>query len=98
MTEITHLKNILRKKRRYASFFEWPVKHLKELGIVEELFKSMSVLNDSSYHSPCMGPSPNDAPDCVSRSADGSLGLVPERPQFSMSVRRTIKGKYFKHV
>src|SRR5690606_35040917 len=56
--------------RKHASFFDWPDKRLKELGIVEELIEAVGaqgyVLADPHTHEP-------DPPDCVCSDAAGNL-------------------------
>jgi hypothetical protein len=79
------------KRRRYASFFEFPNKELKELGIVQQLLTSLAThgrqLNDPSPYHP-------DPPDCICSDARGNrvalelVELVSEE-----AVRRNAKGE-----
>ncbi|WP_310384306.1 hypothetical protein [Roseateles sp.] len=49
--------------RRYASFFEWPDKARKELGVVEELVKALNRDQFAGYGAPeSFSPDP---PDCI---------------------------------
>ncbi len=65
MPNIDETSAILRKLRKYASYFEWPDKQRKELGVVEKLIAAMELSGERRFHSPRKGPSSNHAPDCV---------------------------------
>ncbi len=57
--------------RDYANFFEYPDRDRKELGILEELIRSLNdaggpYFSDPASHTP-------DPPDCVARNAAGQL-------------------------
>jgi hypothetical protein len=61
----------LSRRRKYAAFFEWPDKEVKELGIVRELITSLEsnagyVLKDPRINRP-------DPPDCVCLNSAGEL-------------------------
>jgi hypothetical protein len=64
----------LRRVRKYASFFEWPDKKLKERGIVDYLLHSMQLGGATEYLEPV--PSPDDPPDCVVSDRDGRCVAV----------------------
>jgi hypothetical protein len=70
MTEKS-LKQILQEKRKYASFFEWPDKQLKECGVVQSLLDSME--NQGIFRLAALkpGPHPNNAPDCIAEDVSG---------------------------
>jgi hypothetical protein len=59
----------IRRVRKYASFFEWPDKKLKERSIVESLLNSMQLGGEAKYSEPI--PSPDDPADCVVSDHDG---------------------------
>jgi hypothetical protein len=73
------LREILKRQRRYASFFEWPDKQRKELGVVEQLLKAMEVSGESVYRSPTSGPSANHAPDCIAYDLSGEAVAMEVR-------------------
>lgn len=91
MRDVELIASAMRKCRRYASFFEWPNKQLKELGIVDELLTSLGSngpqLSDARANSP-------DPPDCVCLDAAGNevavevVELVSEE-----AVRRNARGE-----
>lgn len=41
---------LLNKGRQYASFFEWPDKSAKELGVVEELLPTLNTAAHLGWH------------------------------------------------
>lgn len=60
----------LKRLRQYGSFFEWPDKSVKELGVVQQFIESVSargwwMLSDPRPHTP-------DPPDCVALDAMGN--------------------------
>ncbi len=71
MSLVDRLRHILRRQRRYASYFEWPHKPIKELGVVKELIKAMDSSGNMEFRSPDVGPDPNLAPDCVALDREG---------------------------
>lgn len=71
MSEIDDTLAILKRLRKYASYFEWPDKQRKELGVVQELLKAMELSGEKRFHSARKGPSANHAPDCVANGQDG---------------------------
>lgn len=75
MTEKT-LKEILQEQRKYASFFEWPDKQLKECGVVQSLFESMGKEGLTPPTGLRPGPHPNQAPDCVAEGVSGGVVAI----------------------
>jgi hypothetical protein len=68
---VDRVVQILRRQRKYASFFEWPDRATKELGLVKRLVESLESAGRCDFHSPRPGPGPNVAPDCVALNGDG---------------------------
>lgn len=64
----------MRKKRRYAPYFDWHHKQRKELGILEALLETMRLRGDAAYHSPEIVE--GDPPDCTVRNENESLVAV----------------------
>lgn len=86
------VREILKRQRHYANFFEWPDKQRKELGIVEQLLKGMEVAEESVYHSVTIGPSANHAPDCVAYDLNGAAVAMEVRELVSEeAIRRNQK-------
>lgn len=60
----------LKDRRTYASFFEWPNKQIKELGIVQDFVEELSrhglVWRDARVYQP-------DPPDCVCFDENGNI-------------------------
>ena len=60
----------LKDRRKYASFFEWPNKQVKELGIVQDFVEELSrhglVWRDARVYQP-------DPPDCVCFDENGNI-------------------------
>lgn len=75
MTEKS-LKEILQEQRKYASFFEWPDKQIKECGVVQNLFESMENQGLAPFTGLRPGPSPNHAPDCVAEDKTGEMVAI----------------------
>jgi hypothetical protein len=68
---ISELPEIIKRQRRYASFFECSDKERKELGLVELLFKSMQKKGKCPYSNPKnFKPGP---PDCTAEDEQGNL-------------------------
>jgi hypothetical protein len=69
MRELDLITAAMKKRRKYASFYEWPDKQIKELGIVQELLQSLAAqgfdLRDPQVHQP-------DPPDCVCTDGVGN--------------------------
>ena len=70
MRELELVTAAMRKQRKYASFYEWPDKRIKEFGIVQELVQSLATqgfdLGDPQVHH-------SDPPDCVCEDGAGNL-------------------------
>ena len=60
--DIERLREIAARTRKYASFFEWPEKERKELGVVEELLPGLNALGLGLHNLRIQRPDP---PDCV---------------------------------
>ncbi len=58
------------KGRQYASFFEWPNKQIKELGVVKELLTALNNTANLGLHSPRFFE--QDPPDCVCANIEGA--------------------------
>lgn len=66
--DIERLKEIAARTRKYASFFEWPEKEGKELGVVEEMISGLNALGLGLHNFKVQRPDP---PDCVCDAPDG---------------------------
>lgn len=71
--DIERLTEIAARTRKYASFFEWPDKDGKELGVVEEL---VSGLNDLGLKLRNFRVQRPDPPDCVGEDQNGNFVAV----------------------
>jgi hypothetical protein len=81
----------LRRVRKYALFFEWPDKKLKERGVVDSLLHSMQLEGTAEYLAPI--PSPHDPPDCVVSDRAGRLVAVEVTELVSAeAIRRNQQG------
>src|SRR5262245_46412949 len=58
------------KRRKYAPFWDWPDKPIKEWDVVRELLNSMHASGDYRY-TPKFERVDGDWPDCVIRDSDG---------------------------
>jgi hypothetical protein len=63
------LDAVTRNLRKYAAFFEWPDKGIKEWDVVEELLRSMHARGDCRYTQ--VEPVDDNWPDCVIRDSAG---------------------------
>jgi len=85
------LKKLLKRKRTYATFFEWPDKSVKECGIVQTLIDSVSgdayQIDSLNSHSP-------DPPDCTCKNISGGL-VALEVVEFVLeeAVERSARGE-----
>lgn len=66
--DIERLSEIIARTREYASFFEWPEKDRKELGVVEELVSGLNGLGHGLRNLRVQRPDP---PDCVCEDQNG---------------------------
>jgi hypothetical protein len=64
------LDAVIRNSRKYASFWDWPDRKIKECDVVDELLTSMHVNGDYRYKTPAESVD-DDPPDCVIRDSDG---------------------------
>jgi hypothetical protein len=71
MSIIEELKALIAKQRTYASFFKSGSKAHEEISVVRNLLDSMAARGESRFTEP--SASPVDPPDCVARTADGSV-------------------------
>jgi hypothetical protein len=65
------LNAVIRKRRKYAPFFDWPDKGVKEWDVVCELLRSMHTRGDYRYTN--VNSVDGDWPDCVIRDSGGVL-------------------------
>lgn len=71
---LSSLMNAIRRSRGYATFFEWPDRGMKELGVVASLLESMRKAHDLRYRDAQI--SSEDPPDVIaSTSAGGQIGF-----------------------
>jgi len=82
-----------RKKKKYALFFDWYDKKRKELGILEDLLKTMNIRNEAYYHSPKI--SKNDPPDCTLLDRNNRLIAVEIRELVSEEAVRNAEQSKF---
>jgi len=71
MPWVQELIEIIKRQRKHASFFEWPQKNTKELGILKCLIESLEKAGCSSYSDP--HSTMKDPPDCIARDNNGKL-------------------------
>ena len=64
------LDAVIRKRRKYSAFFDWPDKKIKEWDVVCELLSSMHARGDYRYTNK-VEPVDDDWPDCVIRDSGG---------------------------
>ena len=70
------LRESNRRDRGYASFFEWPDKEQKEVGIALDLFESLSAKEGLECRKLAPRGSGNDPPDCEALDPEGRrLGI-----------------------
>lgn len=67
--ELERLVEALEKTRKYASWFDWPEKERKELGVVSQLVESISSAGLGSLREPRINRP--DPPDCVCLNENG---------------------------
>jgi hypothetical protein len=71
MPWVQELIEIIKRQRKHASFFEWPQKDIKELGILKCLIESLEKSGYSFYSDPHRNI--KDPPDCIARDNSGKL-------------------------
>src|SRR5438270_2136348 len=64
------LNAVIRNHRKYAAFFDWPDKKIKEWDVVRELLRSMHARDDYRYTNKVESVDV-DWPDCVIRDSHG---------------------------
>lgn len=69
MHDLSHLVEYLRRCRRYAGFFDWPDKAVKERGVVANLLRSLNDNGDNELSNPTIFQP--DPPDVVCDTCDG---------------------------
>jgi len=74
MPWIKDLIEVMKRQRKHASFFEWPEKEIKEIGIVKLLFESMQKKGICPYHNPVSFK--NDPPDCIAQDINGNAVAI----------------------
>ena len=91
MTWLKELIETIKKQRKYASFFEWPDKDIKELGVLKELFKSMAKTSICHYKNP--KSSEKDPPDCIAEDTKGNkIGFEISELVDEETVKQSQKG------
>lgn len=86
------LRECLKRQRKYASFYDWPRKDVKELGIVETLFESMKLQGINIFQN--LRISQKDPPDCIAEDQCGNLiGLEVSEFVDEEAVRLNAQGK-----
>ncbi|MGE5624054.1 MAG: hypothetical protein ACM3ZT_00745 [Bacillota bacterium] len=71
--DLKRLKVTVLGLRKYASFFEWPDKQTKELGIVESLHEALDENEVGWFGNLDIGPGSYKAPDCVAHTQSKKL-------------------------
>jgi len=73
MNDIDNIREFIKVRRKYASFFEWykREKSIKEKGIVESLLESLSMDGSAMYQN--LRASENDPPDVLAETVSGAL-------------------------
>ena len=92
MSLLQELKDIIKKQRKYASWFEWPDKQIKEKGIIGKLFASMEQSGGCPYYN--LRCSKKDPPDCIAEDEGGNLvGIEVTELVYEPAVRLNEKGE-----
>jgi hypothetical protein len=90
--DIERLLEIAAKARPYASFFEWPDKEQKELGVVEELIASLNAR--VGRHLRNLRPQRPDPPDCICDDADGkAIGIEVSEVVCDIAASKNARGQ-----
>jgi len=80
------------KMRKYASFFDWPDKSIKERGVVNNLFSSMRKAGCCQYSNVAIAE--HDPPDCIATDEEGNtVGIEVSELVDEEAVRRNQQGK-----
>ena len=65
------LIDIIKRQRKHASYFEWPQKDTKELGVVKSLIESLEKAGCYPYFKP--NSTKKDPPDCIAQDNTGNV-------------------------
>lgn len=91
MPWLKELVDIIKRQRKHASFFEWPDKEIKEVGVVKRLFESMENACGCPYSSP--RSLEKDPPDCIALDRNGkTVGIEVSELVDQDTVRRFEQG------
>jgi hypothetical protein len=73
MDDIDIIREYIKHRRKYASFFEWfkKAKNVKEVGVVQCLLESLAKKSITEYRK--LRACSNDPPDCLAETIDGAL-------------------------
>ena len=92
MNSIDVLREYIKRKREYASFFDWFDKGQKELGVVESLLGSMKLQGANTFQN--LYISPKDPPDCIAKDQSSNLiGIEVTELVDEDAVRLNAQGK-----
>ena len=90
--DIERLLDIAARSRPYASFFEWPDKAQKELGVVEELLSGLKTREGLNLSN--LRPHYPDPPDCVCNGEDGrTIAIEVSEIVCESAARRSARGE-----
>jgi hypothetical protein len=63
------INEVIRRRRKYASYWDWPDRDVKEIGVVRDLLEAMRERGDERYRQPdCVD---DQWPDCIVKDASG---------------------------
>jgi len=80
------------KMRKYASYFDWDDKGIKERGAVNDLFSSMREYRGCPYSN--VATAKHDPPDCIATDEEGNtVGIEVSELVDEEAVRRNQQGK-----
>ena len=94
MNDIDRIREYIKIRRKYASFFEWHKreKSIKEKGAVESLLESLSRDGAARYQK--LRASENDPPDVLAETLDGdSVGFEVRELVDQSAIELSEKGK-----
>jgi hypothetical protein len=90
------LMRILKRQRRYVSFWEWPDSKMKELAIIEEFVASLTGCGGPSLYAPRFAE--EVPPDIIANDAQGRLSgieithLAEEAPRQDEGIEPAFRG------
>jgi hypothetical protein len=61
------MNEVIRRQRKYASYWDWPDKDVKEIGVVRDLLEAMCKRGDERYGQP--NGVDDQWPDCIVKDA-----------------------------